>query len=242
MQYANGLISVTDTFMNWALKYAQRDKNNNDKVFSLGYKKLKMQEDKSHISDRFFDIEKKIKEKFIVFFVGTFSRSYHNPAILLEVAGKMKDHSDIHFVIAGDGELFNEIKIASEKHSNVTLTGWLNRQEIEFWLKRSKTGVCPSSAPIDLPTNKAYAYLSAGLPVITAFEGELKEAVTKYQAGFYYPPNNVSELKNCIIKLYEDNTLYRKMSVNAQNLFDKFFDADKIYEEYAGHIEKLAKN
>lgn len=30
------------------------------------------------------------------------------------------------------------------------------------------------------------------------------------------------------------------MPENAKRVFDEMFDADKIYEEYAGHIEKIA--
>lgn len=241
MRNARGVISVTGNFMSWALNYAQRNIGKCDRVFSIGYKKP-VKEDLSLVNEKFIESGKLLKDKFVVFFVGTFSRSYHNPMILLEVAEKLKKNKNIHFVIAGDGELFQEIKLASENKANVTLTGWLNRQEIEFWLKNSKAGVCPSSKPVNLPTNKAYAYLSAGLPVITAFEGELKDLVQKYKAGFYYSPGNAKELAGCIIKLYEDKPLYKMMSENAGKVYGEFFNADKIYEEYAKHIEKIAGN
>ena len=39
MQLADGLIAVTDTFLEWGLKYAERDKILNDNVFYLGGKK-----------------------------------------------------------------------------------------------------------------------------------------------------------------------------------------------------------
>ena len=238
MQEAAGIISVTDNFMDWALNYANRKKRTNDKVFSLGYKK-KTKIDLTKVNPVFFELEKNLSDKFIVFFVGTFSKSYHNPMILVKVAELLTKYIDIHFVIAGEGELQSEIKSASKILSNITLTGWLNHDEIEFWLAKSKVGVCPTTKRVNLPTNKAYAYLSAGLPIISAFEGDLKEIIQNEKIGFYYSPGNVDELADCILKLHNDKLLYEQMSINAKKIFDEKFDADIIYEEYAKHIENV---
>lgn len=238
MQMADGLIAVTNTFLEWGLKYATREKTLTDKILPIGYKRQKTLNDSK--TAKFTHLIEELKDKFIIFFVGIMSRKYHNPSILLEVAEKLKNEN-IHFVIAGTGELFDELKIASKNLNNVTLTGWLNHDEIEFWLKHAKVGVCPVARNASLLTNKSYAYLSAGLPVISAFQGDLKEIIEKYQIGFYYPPNDVEALTDFIKKLYNDKALYAKMSENARKLFDEMFDADKIYEEYVKHIETVYK-
>ena len=241
MRMANGLIAVTNAFLEWGLKYANREKTWRDRVFPHSYKKNKVQEDTEYI-ERFKDLFSSLKEKFIVLFVGTISKTYHNPFILLKAAEKLKANKNIHFIIAGDGELFKELNIASKKFTNITLTGWLNQDEIEFWLQKAKVGVAPVAEYIDFPTNKVYTYISAGLPVISAFQGDLKEIIQKYEIGFYYPPNDIDAFVDYIQKLYDDPTLYKKMSENAQRVFYKMFDADKIYEEYAEHIETIAEN
>ena len=238
MQMADGLIAVTNTFLEWGLKYANREKSPVDKVFPLGYKRPNIKNLSN--TSKFTNLIEELKDKFIIFFVGTMA-NYHNPSILLEVAKRVKNDK-IHFVIAGYGELFDEIKKASKDLKNVTLTGWLNQEEIELWLKYAKVGVCPTNVKIDLLPNKFFVYLSAGLPVISAFEGDSKELIEKYQIGFYYPPNDVEALVNCILKLYNNPQLYKKMSENAKRIFDEMFDADKIYEEYANHIEKVYVN
>ncbi|TAL56964.1 MAG: glycosyltransferase WbuB [Bacteroidetes bacterium] len=239
--YANGLIAVTESFLKWGLLYANRKITENDKVFFLGYKKQN-NIDLSRVNPKFIELEKELKNKFIIFFVGTLSKSYHNPLILVKAAEIIKEYKDIHFLIAGEGELYQELLSASENNSNLTITGWLNQQEIEFWLKHSKIGVCPARKPVYLPTNKAFTYLSAGLPVISAFQGELKEIIEKYQIGFYYTPNDVNAIVNYIKILYQDSNLYDKMSENAKKVFEEMFDADKIYGEYANHIEQITEN
>ncbi|MEO0229832.1 MAG: glycosyltransferase family 4 protein [candidate division WOR-3 bacterium] len=237
MQMADGLIAVTNTFLEWGLRYAGRKKDFTDKVYYLGSKKLSLS-NISKAEEKFSPILEKLRDKFIVFFVGTFA-SYHNPSILLKAAERLSEHN-IYFVIAGDGEFFEQLKKNSTTLTNVSLTGWLNQDEIEFWLQQSKIGVCPTTKEIDLFPNKAFTYLSAGLPIISAFQGDLKEIIEKYQIGFYYPPNDVDALAECIMKLYNNPDLYKKMSENARRVFDVMFDADKIYTEYAEHIERVA--
>ncbi|MEW6606957.1 MAG: glycosyltransferase family 4 protein [bacterium] len=239
MQMADGLIAVTDTFLGWGLRYAKRDRCPFDKIYPLGYKRL-ISSDTSEVSERFLPLLQFLNDKFIVFFVGTISEGHHDPSILIKAAEKFKEDKRIHFMLAGDGELFGRVKEMSVNLPNVTLTGWLNQNEIEFWLQRVMVGICPATKNVDLPTNKAFIYLSAGLPIISAWQGELKETIEKDQIGFYYPPNNVDALVNCIINLYNNPEIYKNMSENAKRVFDELFDADKIYTEYAEHIENVA--
>lgn len=239
MKMADGLIAVTNTFLEWGLRYAQKDKNWVDRVLSLGYKKKEIG-GIDDVKERFKNLMGILNEKFIVFFVGTISKSYHNPSILLEAATKLSDYDDIHFVIAGDGELLDELRIKSKQMDKITLTGWLKQDEIEFLLGYARIGVCPATKIVDLPSNKVYSYLSAGLPVVLAFDGDMKETVEKHKIGFYYPPNDVDKFVECIKKLYEDRKLYEKMSENSYRVFNEMFDAEKIYTKYAKHIENVA--
>jgi glycosyltransferase involved in cell wall biosynthesis len=144
--------------------------------------------------------------------------------------------------MAGDGELFNEIKKKSKGLPNIFMPGWLNQAEISNLMQNSHVGVCLTTQVRDALPNKTFTYLSAGLPLISAFQGDSKKIIEKYQIGFYYPPNDVDALLECINKLYYDQYLYKKMSENARKVFDEMFDADKIYDEYAVHIEKVVES
>lgn len=234
LKMADGLIVVTNTFLGWGLKYAERKKSDKDKVFYLGAERV-INSGQDRVAKQGF-IEK-LKDNFVVVFIGTFAL-YHNPAILLNCAEKLKDEK-ICFVLAGKGEFFGEIQRKAEALPNVIVPGWLNTYQIEELLRYSHVGICPTSKEVELFPNKAFTYLSAGLPIISAFKGELKEIIEKYNIGFYYPPNDIDVLVSCIKRLYEDKELYQKMSENARKVFDEMFDADKIYEEYAEYIEKL---
>ena len=241
MRSADGLIAVTQNFLQWGLNYSGREKSPDDRIFPLGYQHPPS-ENMNEVIEKHRLLLSKLQGKFIVLFIGTISSSYHNPYILLQVAKQLSAFNNIHFLIAcdGTGELYEKIVSESKKLDNISLSGWLDRDEIEFWLQKSAVGICPATKEVHLPTNKSYAYFSAGLPVISAFQGDLKALIEKYKIGFYYAPNNAEELAMHIKKLYEDKVLYQDMSKNATNVFNKFFDANVIYEEFANHIEQMA--
>jgi glycosyltransferase involved in cell wall biosynthesis len=230
---ADGLIAMMNPLLDWGLEYAGRPKTAKDRVFYLGAKKIVISNELKKTA-KFLDL---MHNKFVITFVGTLVQN-NNPTILIDCAEKLID-SNILIIIAGDGELFSEIKNKALGLSNVFMPGWLNQDEVDILLKHSHLGVCPTSQLRLAFPNKAFSYLAAGLPIITAFQGDLKELIEKHEIGFYYPPHDVNALIKCIKKLYEDQMLYKKMSENASSIFDKMFDADKIYEEYAEHVEKV---
>lgn len=239
MRTANGLIAMMNSLLEWGLRYADRAKGSTDRVFHLGYKRPSGVEKQS---DQMLTLRAHLRSKFVVTFIGTFG--YNNdPSILIECARALSNF-DMHFVIAGDGELHDVIrsKVKESRLDNITLTGWLDQYEISALLNYSGIGICPTNQYRDAFPNKIFAYLSAGLPIVTSYQGELKETIQKYEIGYYYPPNDVDALISCIKKLYEDKGLHRRLSLNAQRAYKEYFDADKIYVDYAEHIERVAGN
>jgi len=236
MMEADALISMINSLLDWGLKYANRKKRETDRVFYLGAKKVL--NIKNVLNS---ELQSKLQNKFVISYISAFSNIY-NPEILIDCAKKLKNNKNIIFVLAGDGPLYKYIKEKASNLANVVMLGWLNQNEISSILQYSKIGIIPTPFLIEAFPNKVFTYLSSGLPIISSLQGELKSIIEKYQIGFYYPPNDVEVFVNCILKLYNNPQLYKKMSENAKRIFDEMFDADKIYEEYADHIEKVYVN
>jgi glycosyltransferase involved in cell wall biosynthesis len=232
LQLADSLVAVTETFLKWGLAYAQRQKSDHDRVFYLGG------QGKSPSIDQHSALIEKLGNRFVVTFIGTFA-SYHNPSVVVTCAKKIKD-DDICFVLAGDGELLEEVKERASSLPNIIFPGWLAEGEIQALLSCSHIGICPTAKSVSLIPNKFITYLSAGLPVISAFGGELKEIIEQWEIGFYYPPNDADALAESIVRLHRDTGLRHKMAQNAYWVFHKMFDADKIYDDYVLHLEMMA--
>ncbi len=236
MKEADSLVAVSNTFLEWGLKYAQRERLSYDQVFYLGAKRSSSIKDSSNRID---DLLVRLNNKFVVVFIGTFAH-YHNPKIVVDCASKIGDEH-VHFVLAGKGEFYNSVNKEAKNLRNVTLTGWLNQPEINSLLQRAQVGVCPTTQEIDLFPNKAFSYLSAGLPLISAFQGDLKEIIEKRDIGLYYPPNDVDSFVNCVRTMHDNVSIYATMAKNVKEVFGEMFDADKIYEQYSEHIERVCR-
>jgi glycosyltransferase involved in cell wall biosynthesis len=227
---------MMDALLEWGLSYAGRKSTPRDRVFHLGYKRPGGENGKPNGS---LDILASLKGKFVVTFLGTFA-TYHNPSILLDAAENLKDsESDVFFILAGDGKLSDELRARAKLLPNVALPGWLNQDEIATLMHHSHIGVCSSTENAQFFPNKVFTYMSAGLPVLSAFQGELREMIETRKVGLYYPPTDVHEFIDCIRKFKGDAGLYERSSRNALRTFNEMFDADLIYDRYAEHIERI---
>jgi glycosyltransferase involved in cell wall biosynthesis len=240
LDQATSLVAVTQPLLAWARQYTKISGNARDRVFYLGYKRIELK-DKDSLSSRFDSIRKILQEKYIILYLGAINKNYHNPFIILEAAKTLKDTQDIHFIIAGDGHAYSKLYAAAAGLTNVTLTGWLNNEEIEYILQQAKIGLCPTVKTVNQTSNKIYMYLSAGLPLISSFHGEAKEWIEQYRIGYYYPPNDIKTMVSQIRQLYQDKEQYKQMSANAVKIYEDKFNADNIYTAYAEYIEKMVK-
>ncbi len=210
-----------------------------DMVFPLGYQKIKIR-DYSKIECKFAGLKKILNEKFIVLYIGALSGKYHDPSILISAAKILRDTPGIHFIIGGDGELAPSLKKEAAALDNITFTGWLNHEEMEYFLSMAKVGMCPAVRTVNNTSNKIYAYLSAGLPIVSSFAGDAKKLVEERKAGFYCPPRDVESMLSGIRNLYRDKNMYNNMSEAALLSYKEMFDADKIYADYSDYIEAMA--
>ncbi len=213
-----------------------------DKVFYLGYKKSDSENTAN--ADGSLDVPVWLRgrgEQKIFLFIGTFGISYELE-LILEAAKRFSKsgRNDICFILAGAGEKSDVVIQKAADLQNVVLPGWIGEKEINALLGRAYAGLISyaKGAPQGLP-NKPFEYLSAGLPLINSLEGEMAELVNRYRLGFNYLPGDIEGLCQCIERLASDSSLYEEMSKNASEFFKEYGDADKIYDEYATHIEKI---
>jgi len=231
---ADGILAVTGTFLKWGLDHAGRDKTSYDRVFYLGYsrKDIPGKRDLSHD----IPMETALREKFVVSFVGTFSHT-HNPSVMVEAARLLP--GGIHFFLAGEGQFYDKVKGSAAGLANVHFTGWLDEPGIDHLLRHTQIGICPSNKNIDLFPNKAFLYLAYGIPVLSSFDGDLRQLMEKYGFGSHFNPGDPGDLAAKIEKLFRDNETRVQYARNAAGTFDNIFDADKIYEEYIRYIESM---
>jgi glycosyltransferase involved in cell wall biosynthesis/ubiquinone/menaquinone biosynthesis C-methylase UbiE len=242
LREADGLIAVSRGYLKWALEKAERGAGEWDRVFLLGYKAPK----KAPIvpeSNKLPEWLQGQEGKKLLLFIGTFGFSYEL-RLLVEAARRMESagRKDVCFILAGTGEQAGILRRESAGLSNVLLPGWLDAPEIGSLLAHGYLGLVPYACEKDRLPNKPFEYLSAGLPLISSLEGEMAELISDYGLGLNYHPGNLDGLCLAIESLLDNRDLRDQMSAHALAFFNEYGDADKIYAEYAGHMESLAKS
>lgn len=239
LRKANGIISMSDALFNWGLTYAKRDKASADGVFHLGYAPVSIPA--GYQSAKIDEIQQRVAGGFVVTFIGTFA-NYHDPSLLVDAARALKDYN-IKFVLAGDGELFEAVKKHAFGLDNVFFPGWLEQHDISLLLRISHVGTCPTgqvgSDRAFFP-NKVFSYLAEGLPILSAFGGELQDVLDTHETGYTY--RDINDLVRFIQQLSSDQGRYQKLSTNARNLFTEQYNAVQIYSNYAIHIENVVRD
>ncbi len=238
---ADALISMMDPLLDWGLARVGRSATWKDRVFYLGATRPKT--DGAHPpGGRLTEILERSKNKFIVVFIGTFG-SYANPLTIVRAAQLLNQstgpNSPFVFIVAGDGEHFEDVTHAARNESNIFFPGWVREEEIAVLLSAASVGVIPSNQPVNAFPNKAFVYLSAGLPILASVEGDLKHYIDQREIGMHFPPNDHVRLAEHVRTLADHPRLRQDLAKNSRTLFNEKLDADTIYTSYADHIEKV---
>jgi len=110
------------------------------------------------------------------------------------------NHSDIlrncHLILAGDGNLMNQIKKDIKKNEihNISLLGWCKPEKIDKLLLSSDVFVLPSYSE-GFPNSLVEA-LAKGIPVITTPVGGISDSVINYHNGFLIKVGDKEMLRN----------------------------------------------
>lgn len=241
LAHSNGITSMMETLHLWALKKAGRERTWMDRVFHLGTMPPRPV-DASILPGDVYALKEKVQNRFVLLYIGTFGK-HNDPTILLKAARELKASGKgdrFSFIIAGDGKYFADIEKAAKDLNNVFLPGWVGQNEISFLMSLSTVGVIPSTSVRNEFPNKAFTYLSAGLPIIASTRGELAEIIQMNKVGSRYEPNDYIGLTRNLVELESKSGEILAMSANAKKIFHERFHAEKIYGDFADHVEKIA--
>jgi glycosyltransferase involved in cell wall biosynthesis len=177
----------------------------------------------------------------LIAFVGTLGRSYEID-LLLDVAESflIEGRRNVAFVIAGAGEQESYIVKRIQALPNVGFTGWLDAAAIATVLERSYAGLLPCRVTADTFPNKAFEYLSYGLPLISSIEGELARDIDRLDLGFNYPAGDRAALRASIDNLLGTPEHHAVQSSNARACFEAHGDAARVYARLTDHLEVVA--
>lgn len=152
------------------------------------------------------------EDKVVVGMVACF-KTQKAPEDFIEVAARVvRRNRDVHFVMAGDGELRPSVEDRIRKYgvgNNVTLLGWQRESEMPE-LYRNLDVVVLTSLWEGLPCVFSEA-MACELPIVATNVDGAREAIVNTENGFLHEPHDVDGMAESVLKLVEDKDLRHKM-------------------------------
>lgn len=237
---ATAILGITDKFVQWGLSYAHRLQRQNDKTFPLAYPSRQPSSEAIEKARQFWEERGLTSDQFIICFVGTLGSQFELK-VVIEAARRLG--LEYTFVLAGSGDGFKRYQSLAADCENIIMPSRINAAQIWQLLRLSSVGLAPYRSTIDFVAsipNKPIEYFSAGLPVLSSLQGELKEMLAKNQCGLTYENQNIDQLIEYIKRLKSNSDERQVMGARAKALYEKSFVAEKVYAEMVAHLERIA--
>ena len=152
------------------------------------------------------------------------------PDRLLDVAAEMKNRgSKIHFLVAGQGELFESSKNRALKESlPITFLGW--RNDVDQILSASDIAILTSDNE-GIPLTLIQAAF-AGLPIVSTNVGSVSDIVVDQSTG-YLTELNASAMADALEKLIRDEKLRELMGASGKARALELFSLKKALQDHS---------
>jgi glycosyltransferase involved in cell wall biosynthesis len=155
---------------------------------------------------------------------------------VINAAERLKEHSDIIFVLIGDGsqKSFLESRVKKLGLTNVEILPSMPKQELpEFYAAADMGLVIIGNFPIieHNSANKFFDSLSAGKPVLLNYSGWQRKILESNEAGFGCTLCNLDEFVEKVLYLNSHRKQVEQMGQNARQIAVETFDRDQLAKQ-----------
>ncbi len=176
-------------------------------------------------------------DKKVVTFLGRLSEE-KGPDIFVEIAGRMKNCHNVHFLLAGGGPMAASIIAQIEKlniHNNITYIGYADAKEV---LALTDILIVPSR--MDGRPNVVLESLAMGVPVICSDAGGLPWLISEQKkTGFCLNLTSLRSFENAILQLINNDGLYNEFSQSCRRFAEEKLD---VCITQKGYIDVLQEH
>jgi len=163
-----------------------------------------------------------------------------------EAAKRLKGHSDIIFVLIGDGNQKSSLESEVKKLglANVEILSSVSKRELPEYYAAADTGlVIIGNYPIieHNSANKFFDSLSAGKAVLINYSGWQRKILEENEAGFGCDLCNLKQFVEKVSYLNSHRQQVKQMGQNARRVAVEKFDRDRLAKQALEIISALKK-
>ncbi len=194
-----------------------------------------------------FREEHNLQGKFVVSYAGTMGPA-QGLQIAFEAAELLKQHQDIHFLIAGDGQDRERLVqlLATKGLSNVT---FLPSQPLPKYIQlMAASDVClvTLDPKVKAPTvpSKIWEIMASARPVLAsvALDGDAPKIIERAKAGISVEPGNAQAMADAILNLRNDPEMATSYGRAGRTFVEEFASITPCSQAYLRVFEAALKN
>lgn len=192
--------------------------------------------------DNAYRAEHGLTGKRVVMYAGNvgFSQSLD---LLLGVARRMVDRSDVAFVINGGGSARSGLEAAAADLPNVTFVGMQPKRRLPEVLAAADVHVVPLKAGLAKASvpSKLYSILASGRPVVASVDDgtEVARTVERAGAGLAVPPGDLDAFADAIERLVDDPDRAAAMGAAGRRFVESWASPAAVAAAYEALFDRL---
>jgi glycosyltransferase involved in cell wall biosynthesis len=164
-----------------------------------------------------------------------------SPVDFVDVAARvLRERQDVHFLMAGDGELRSDVEQRIRTlgiGGHITLLGWMRESEMPE-LYRNLDIVVLTSLWEGLPCVFSEA-MAVELPIVATNVDGAREAIVDGENGFLHEPHDIEGMARSVLKLTADPDLRRVMGQRGRSRVMEFDISTSVSNLEAAYAECL---
>ncbi|TAM53889.1 MAG: glycosyltransferase WbuB [Acidobacteria bacterium] len=247
MRRADGLVAVSQTYLQVARTEAQRPSNDvMVKCIPWGPTFSSGSCDGRAAEFSRMDSGGVVKEpgEIWAIYAGTLGEQYDIPTLLeaARILARTGNEAGIRIVVAGDGPMRQLVEefTGCDGYEVLRYVGRVDPKCLAGYYGLADIGICPYSADstVSLPI-KAFDCFAAGIPVVSSLRGELERLLREERAGLQYEAGNPKSLAAAIRVLAGDKAKREEAGRNSLKVGERF-RSDALYSTFVELIEAVA--
>lgn len=238
---ATGVLGITQTFVDWGLRQAGRDRRVTDRAFYLSSYGLGDAPGTDEPA-KFWRSQglNETGDALIISWVGSLT-DQRMVRIFLERFADLSDElaTKVQLIICGTGALGELVSDYAARCPHILYPGYIDRDQYCHLLTQTDQGLLVYDPTFDflgsIP-NKVNEYLSGGVGILTNLDGEAHRTLAPLGASTLLDLSKSADLAPQIEKLIAEGKASGKTRSAMQAIFRAKFDGEKIYPEMAAHV------
>lgn len=184
------------------------------------------------------------KDKFYVVYAGNFGNA-QNIDVIIRAAEQLKEHQDIQFLLFGTGGLIDDFKkLVSDLHlDNVRFFPLQPYNRVSYVYSLGSVGIvsCKKGIGKGAMPSKTWSIMSAGTPVVANYDTDtdLQRIITSHNLGVFSEADNVQELADAILYMYNNPSLCEEYGRNARRYVEENLTKDVGTSKYIEVVKSV---